>query len=311
MITVAGFNTAIDRSVQLRSALAPGTVQRAESGCGVPGGKGVHVAQMVAELGEKVRLVGLTDELHGRWIDDCLRARRVEWRGVAAPFDLRQCLAFHDPAGQTTEVLEPGAELGQVLQADLVSALRGALAGADALVLSGSLPRGFAADTYASIVRDATQHGIRCIVDTSGEALRHAIEARPWSVKPNADEATALMGKPIRDVRAACNCVRELQHRGVEHPIVTLGADGAVAADRDTIWHACSGRIEVRDGVGSGDCFVAALAVGALRDDRFDEALRLAVACGSANATTGNGGFVSACHVVAQALSVRVSRLRT
>lgn len=94
MITVAGFNTAIDSSVRLQSTLTPGAVQRAESARGVPGGKGVHVAQMVAELGEEVRPVGLTDALHGGWIGVVWRRPSIyanAWRSVTPSGRQQKC----------------------------------------------------------------------------------------------------------------------------------------------------------------------------------------------------------------------------
>ena len=44
--------------------------------------------------------------------------------------------------------------------------------------------------------------------------------------------------------------------------------------------------------VGSGDCLLGGLAVGLARGASAEEALRLGVACGAANAATPETGFV-------------------
>jgi 6-phosphofructokinase 2 len=44
------------------------------------------------------------------------------------------------------------------------------------LVISGSLPPGVSTEKLTSLIRAAQQRGIRCIVDSSGEALRAALE---------------------------------------------------------------------------------------------------------------------------------------
>jgi len=64
MITVAGFNTALDKLVDV-DALRPGAMQRASAVRVSFGGKGLHVAQTIAALGERVRLVGLVDAVSG------------------------------------------------------------------------------------------------------------------------------------------------------------------------------------------------------------------------------------------------------
>jgi fructose-1-phosphate kinase PfkB-like protein len=128
-------------------------------------------------------------------------------------------------------------------------------------------------------------------VDTSGEPLRRALDARPFLVKPNRDEAAELLGAPVAGIEAAARAVRALAARGVALPIVSLGADGAVAC-----WsgRAIQGSVAVRavNPVGSGDCLLGGVAVGLARKSSADEALRLGVACGAANAMTPETGVV-------------------
>lgn len=310
MITVAGFNTAIDRRIELHATLRPGVVQRAMSGHAVPGGKGLHVAQMVAELGEPVRLVGLTDVAHDTLIAEYLRDRNVHWYGVQAPGELRQCVAISEPRGRITEILEPSGELAPAVQAALLEALRGLLDDSSALVLTGSLPCGFPADTYAGLINDASKRGVRCLVDASGEALSLALEARPWLVKPNADEAASLIGRPVHDVGTAVDCARQLNQRGVARAVVTLGAQGAIGCDGPDFLHAWSDPEEARNSVGSGDCFLAALVVGAVRGLSLEESLQRAVASGAANAANNETGYASAAEVAAWIPRVRVEHLR-
>lgn len=298
MITVAGFNTAIDRRVDL-DVLQPGTVQRARSVRVRPGGKGLHVAQTVAAFGEAVRLVGLSDAVHEDFLRTHLDARGVQWHAVCATGELRQCLAIHEAGGRVSEILERGPELDDAACGALLTTLAEAVDGAHTLVISGSLPRGCAADTYANLIREATARGVHCLLDASGDALRQGIAACPWLVKPNADEAAALWGAPVKDVGTAAAFARWLHARGVARVIVTLGALGAVGFDGQSAWHARSARVEVRDSVGSGDCFLAGLAISAVRGDPLETSLRLAVSCGAANAESGEGGFAAPDRVAA------------
>jgi len=191
-----------------------------------------------------------------------------------------------------TEVLDPGPLLDTAARDQLLRTLERALDSSDALVLTGSLPRGFSSDTYARIVRQASTNGMTCLVDASGETLRHVADACPRVIKPNRDEAAQLLGHSVQSIAQVAVLLRELHARGVMHPVITLGEQGALGLDGDVVWHAVLELKRSENAVGSGDCFLAGLAVATQRALPFDEALRLAVACGAANAMQEETGFV-------------------
>jgi tagatose 6-phosphate kinase len=138
---------------------------------------------------------------------------------------------------------------------------------------------------------------VRCLVDASGELLRRAVEARPFLVKPNRDEAEALTGQPVDGPTAAASVARKLCQKGIEVVIASLGAQGAVAASGGRAVHAW---VEAAGGaypVGSGDCLLGGVAVGFKRSSGLEEVLRLGVACGAANTLTPETGYLRAADV--------------
>ncbi|MFC5580469.1 1-phosphofructokinase family hexose kinase [Rhodanobacter terrae] len=308
MITVIGFNTAIDRFIRL-DTLRPGEVSRALDEQAYPGGKGLHVAQTIAALGERVQLVGLVDAAHRNMIGRQMCERGVLFHGIEIADNLRTCIALQDADGQITEILGQGPLLDGAQQEALLRAFRRGVDDSDLIVLSGSLPRGFQPTTYAELAADVRDAGKRCLVDAGGELLLHAVKARPFLVKPNRDEISELLGHPVGDLAAAVDAVRELRSRGVAMPVVTMGALGAVAADANGIWHAAIELTQVRNTVGSGDCLLAGLTVGMTRNMNLEETLRLGVACGAANAQGEETGFVERRAVEALLFQVRVHRL--
>jgi 1-phosphofructokinase family hexose kinase len=305
VITVAGFNTAIDHLMRV-DALHLGEVNRTVHEQVLPGGKGLHVAQTVAALGEPVQLIGLIDAAHRNLTARRMSERGVLFHGVETDAPLRHCIALQDAAGQITEVLGQGPQLGERDCAALHRAFRLALAESELVVLSGSLPRGLAADTYAELAQQVRAAGKRCLVDASGEVLRQAVAAQPFLLKPNRDEAEALFGCAIADIDAAVAALRELHARGVAMPVLSLGALGAVGMDGSGTWHAAVELEQVRNTVGSGDCFLAGMAVAIRRGEPLREALRLAVACGAANAMDVETGYVRPDQVEALLGRVRV-----
>jgi 1-phosphofructokinase family hexose kinase len=159
-------------------------------------------------------------------------------------------------------------------------------------VLSGSLPLGFDASTYGGLVRAAREAGVRCLVDASGELLRQAVDAGPYLIKPNREEAESLTGQIVDGPAAAARTARALAGRGVGVAVISLGGDGAVAAQGDRAWHGWVELPRVSNPVGSGDCLLGGLAVALARGMDLQSALRLGVACGSANALSPETGWV-------------------
>ena len=288
MITVAGFNTALDKLVDV-DLLRAGAMQRI-SGIRVSfGGKGLHVAQTIASLGEKVRLVGLVDAMSGPAIATLMRERGVEFHGIQISGTIRTCLAIRERDGRITELLEPGPELDAATREKMLATFRRLALDSDLAVMSGRLPPGCADATYADLVRELQSAGVRSLVDASGSALRLGVEARPFLVKPNRDEAAALFGNPVSEIADGVAVARMLLARGVPMAVVSLGADGVVAAHGAEVLHANVPVERVVSAVGSGDCLVAGLAVGLTRGDSLEAMLRLGAACGAANATAGLG----------------------
>jgi 1-phosphofructokinase family hexose kinase len=308
MIVVAGFNTALDKLIDV-DVLRAGDVQRIQRAQTSFGGKGLHVAQTIAALGERVRLVGLVDAAQRSVLKVRLRERRVEFYGIQAPGPIRNCLAIREADGRITELLEPGPELDAATRTTLVDTFRRLALDSELAVLSGSLPPGFGDDTYADLVRELQGAGVRCLVDASGAALLRAIRARPFLIKPNRDEAAALLERPVAQIADAAAAVRALVAQGVAMPVLSLGADGVVAANGDDVLHANVEPVRVGNAVGSGDCLVAGLAVGLIRGDKPEDILRLGTACGTANAAVGGSGDVHRADVEALLPRVRIRRI--
>jgi tagatose 6-phosphate kinase len=304
MITVAGFNTAIDRSIRI-DALQAGHVQRATSVTIHPSGKGLHVAQTIAALGEPVQLIGLVNPVHRQRISEHLEKRGVLFHGVEIPGELRSNLALHENSGRITEILDPGAVIDASARQRLVDTLFRWAENSRYVVMSGSLPLGFADDTYAQWVRALD---LPCFVDASGSALHHAATSGAYLLKPNRDEASELAGHSVSTIDDAVALARSLHARGISRPIVTMGEQGAIGFDGTDAWHASLALDHHESTVGSGDCFLAGVTVALTRNGDLGDALRLGVACGAANAKNEEIGYASLEQISALLAQIRVRK---
>ena len=311
MITVGGFNTSIDKTMEM-AELRGGAVNRASSVHAYPGGKGLHVARAVGVLGEPATLVGLIDAPHRRFFESALSPLGVAFQGIETADEVRTCLTIREAAGRrVTEVLEPGPKIGPGEQQALCDAFLAAARGSALAVLSGSVPRGFGEDVYARLAGALRESGARCLVDASGGLLRAAVETRPFLVKPNRQELETLVGRAVDGVAAAAEAARRLCAQGIAMVVVSLGADGAILASaaEARVCHAIAPPQPPGNTVGSGDCLLAGVAVGLARGLAVEEALRLGVACGTANTLSAEHGYVRREHVDAVLPQVRTAWL--
>jgi tagatose 6-phosphate kinase len=305
VITVAGFNTAIDKALEIES-LQVGEVNRARAVHSWPGGKGLHVALTIAALGEPVQLVGLIDRTHAADFQRFLSERRVDFLGIEASSEIRTNLTLRDAEGRVTELLEPGPQLEPAVSERLKSVFSEAARQASIAVVSGSVPRGMGESTYRDLIAPLEARAIRCLLDASGTLLRHGVLAQPFLAKPNRDEAEALLGHSIDGTEAALQTLSAIGAMGLSRVVLTLGRDGAVALWEGRRCRIVAPVIEARNPVGSGDCFVGGLAVGLERGLAPAEVLRLATACGAANALTAEIGILRPEDVAALTPKVEV-----
>lgn len=294
MIKTVTLNAAIDKTYYLDAFLA-GAVNRAAEVCAVPGGKGLNAARVIQALGERTQATGIVGGSNGQFIRSGLDAAGIAHDFADAPGESRLCLNFISrETGASTEVLEPGPAVGNDVLEQVARKITAGLQQADIVILSGSLPGGVPADTYGNLISAIRERGARAFLDTSGTALVQGLQAKPFFIKPNKDEAEALLGASIRDEREVAAAVRHWMDTGIACPVVTLGASGSIAGFGGTCYRVHAPRVEAVNAVGCGDSFVAGMAVAFRRGMPIRDALRFATAVSAANALTRHAGEVYA-----------------
>ena len=164
-------------------------------------------------------------------------------------------------------------------------------------MLSGSLPAGLAAGTYADLIGIATAGGVPSFLDTSGAALRGGVGARPALVKPNHGELADAVGRVLpwagpADLTAIVEAANELRARGPEAVVVSLGEAGLLAVTAEGSWLAATEPV-TGNPTGAGDAVVAGLAHGHVLGRSWPDRLGHAAALGSAAAAAATAGEFS------------------
>jgi len=290
MILTITLNTSIDKAYRLASPLVEGTVMRVAECIDNAGGKGLNVSRSVLTCGEKVLATGFAGGNNGRLLCELLDRDGVPHDFVTVENETRCCINILEPSGRSTEFLEPGREVGEDALAELEDRVAALLPEADAVTISGSIPRGLPVGAYAQLITLVKAQGVPCILDTSGDALMASLDALPTVIKPNADEIAQILGERAGSLDELARAARTMHERGIENVVVSLGGSGALMACSEGVFRGTAPQIEVVNPVGAGDTMVGALAVGMKRQLDAPERLRFAMACATANCMSASTG---------------------
>ena len=281
-IVTLTLNPALDLCFEI-DRLAPTRKLRGDHLRRDPGGGGINVARVVQRLGGTATAVFPAGGPTGERLRGLLAAEGLRMDVVPVSGETRESFAATErsSARQYRFVL-PGerltaAERDRVLRR-VEARLRGAL-----LVASGSAPPGTPRGFYARLAAKARAAGARLALDASGDALADGLSRGVWLVKPNVDELETLVGAALPEVAGRLEaCQRLVTERRAELVALSMGPEGALLVAAGGAWRADAPPVEAISAVGAGDSFVGGLVWAFATGASAPEALRWAVAAGSA-----------------------------
>ena len=291
MILTVTLNPAVDKTYQT-GELFCGRVNRMRSVTNIPGGKGINVARILNQYGEKVTATGFLGGFPGKWIDSKLKEMGIDSDFIEVDGETRSSMNVVADNGFVTEILEPGPQIAGEKLEEFCAHFSELVKNASMVVLSGSAAPGVPEDIYARLIREAREAGIETILDTSGELLREGIKAAPAVVKPNRKELEYLIGHRLRDkadLKAAAGLLLDC---GVKLVVVSLGDKGLLLMNREHCLYAKAPKVKADNTVGCGDSVVASFVMSRCRREADAEMLRRAAAVSAASATTFESGSV-------------------
>ncbi len=249
------------------------------------GGKGANQAVGAARLGALVTFVARV----GRDVfgDQCLAAYAAE--GIDTRFVTRD---DHEATGVALIAVAEGGEnsitvaSGANMQLTVahVEAAASAFDQADALLLQLEVPL----DTVIAAARMARERGVKTVLNPApAQRLPRDLLALVDVITPNRIELAQMLQEPVHEVEVLTHAqlAEAVLRLGVPGGVVTLGADGALAAGSWGWTHVAPFRVEAVDTTAAGDAFNAGLVVALARGMALDQAVRYGSACGALAAT--------------------------
>lgn len=253
-----------------------------------PGGGGLNVARAIQKLGGTSLAFYPAGGPTGQILRDLLEQEGVPQQPMPiAGWTRENFTILEDASGQQYRFGMPGPTLHEAEWRQCLEVVARGTPPPQYLVASGSLPPGIPDDFYAQLVRTVRNRSVRVIVDSSGAALRAAVQEGVYLIKPNLRELGQLAGSDLTDEIQQEAAARKLVQEGrCEIVVVSLGAAGALFVHEGGCERVRSPTVPIQSKVGAGDSMTAGMVLSLARGLPIREAVRFGIAAGAAAVMT-------------------------
>jgi 1-phosphofructokinase family hexose kinase len=282
-------NPAIDRTLVLPH-LALGEVHRAQHVMVAAGGKGLNVARTIQILGVEPLCMGFAGGHMGRLLAALAQKEGLNSDWTWTNSETRSCTILVSGDGDATVINEPGMPVSSSDWKQLGHDVDRYISSVGLVCLSGSLPPNSSTEDLRGLLSAVVETGKQIWMDSSGMALNTALAYPDVCIKVNGSEIGEALGFPVNDMASSKRALMELGEQGHTASLITLGSEGALLGTSEGRWQAQGPHVTVVSTVGSGDAFLGGLVSGLDRGKDWPEALRDAVAAGTANVLSAGGG---------------------
>lgn len=313
MITFLALSPAVDVTYLVDEFHEGGTF-RPSAVVRAAGGKSLNAARAASAVGASVRAVAILGGASGEFVRDDLERAGIALDAVTAEAETRTCVSIASArSGSLTELYErPSAVSAEELELvrDVLRGRRARRAGGTDLpgwlAISGGTPASLPATVLADLIELGHFLGYRVAIDSHGAALAAALRARPDLVKVNRAEAAEALG--CVETTDAFSMAEKLRSETGGRVLITDGVAGSFAVDEFARYRVAWAGEHGRYSVGSGDSYLGGLLAVLDGGGDFEEGLRLAVGCATANALVPGAGQFAAVEAEEIAAQVVVTR---
>lgn len=282
MIYTVTLNPSIDYVVRLES-LVTGITNRTTSEEYYFGGKGINVSWVLAELDLESTAFGFVAGFTGDAIEKGIRNDKIITDFIKLEKGISR-INIKIKADDETEINCQGPHIDESELERLLNKVDRINDG-DTLVIAGNVPNTMPDDVYERILERIKGKKVRIVVDATKKLLLNSLKYKPFLIKPNRQELSEIFETEISTETDIEKYAKELQKRGAQNVLISLGGDGAMLIDEFGQKHKQGVLKEkVINTVGSGDSMVAGFIAGYEKEHSYPYALKLGSACGNATA---------------------------
>ena len=242
-----------------------------------PGGKGANQAVGLAKLGRKVSMVGrVGEDPFGQTLIDGLKEHGVETSRIQKDHEAATgaALVLLEQNGQNRIIVASGAN--QRFHPEHLDGIESLIAHSQVLVMQLETPL----ETVMKAAKIAKEAGTQVVLNPApGKPLPAELFQQVDILIPNEVEASMLVG--ASEGTRPDDIAKELLRAGAEVVVITLGAAGALLANKQGSEQIPPFKVEVVDTTAAGDAFVAGFVAGLTEGTSMHEAVRWGNAAGA------------------------------
>ena len=282
MIYTVTLNPSIDYVVNLDN-LNNGSINRVNEENIYPGGKGINVTNMLNELGYKSVALGFISGFTGKYIMDSMIKKNLDCDFIELSTGFTR-INVKIKSNEETEINGKGPSISREELQKLYEKIDN-LKNDDILILAGSIPSTLDDKLYENIMKRLDGKNIKIVVDATKNLLLNVLKYNPFLIKPNNHELEEMFNVKINSIEDITKYAKKLQDMGARNVLISMGKDGALLlTENNEVFLSNVAKGTVKNSVGAGDSMVAGFIAGYLNTNKYQEALRLGSACGSATA---------------------------
>ncbi|KAA9041104.1 1-phosphofructokinase family hexose kinase [Ginsengibacter hankyongi] len=281
IITIT-FSPCIDKSTSVPSLIPEKKLQ-----CSAPklepGGGGINVARALRKLGEDAIAIFPSGGYTGKFFNHLMELENINCKIIEIKNETRENIIVLDQSINAQYRLGmPGSELAEHEWKACLQAVE-EINNIEFIIASGSLPPGVPVNIYAMLAEIAKNKNAKLIVDTSGEALKEAVQKGLFLLKPNIGELAYLAGKDKLLPGEIAIVAKKIIEKGqCEAIVISMGMEGATIITKDTVDIITAPKVTRKSTVGAGDSMVAGIVFFLSTGKSLLEAAKFGVACGTA-----------------------------
>ena len=287
-IVTITFSPCIDKSTSVASL-----VPEKKLHCSIPklepGGGGINIARAIKKLGGESIAIFPSGGYTGKYFNHLLEKENIPSVIIETNNETREnIIVFDESSTNQYRFGMPGTALNESEWKQCLTAVE-EINDIEFIIASGSLPPGVPSNIYAQLARIAKNKNAKFVVDTSGEALKQAVEEGVYLLKPNLGELCSLAGKATLQTMEVKDVARAIiEKEKCEVMMVSMGADGAMLVTKDMAEIIIAPTVIRKSTVGAGDSMLAGIIFYLSKGRGIVEAAQYGVACGTA-ATLNTG----------------------
>ncbi|WP_036499394.1 1-phosphofructokinase [[Mycoplasma] testudinis] len=238
----------------------------------VPGGKGINAGVTLKRLNYEVKNFTFLGKDNASFFNNLVAKENLDVTAFLIDTPTRINIKYHD-SKLDFEINGINPEIDKINFNKFKRELQ-SLDNTDTIFIMGRISEVYLKEILAIVV----DKKMRFVLDIDSDKTLEYLKYKPFVFKPNLDEAQRVLKQELKDQKAIKQALIKLRHLGVDHPVISSGANGAYALiqNNQVIWVRAKAKINVVSTVGAGDSLISAYVAQLLKTNDVLESFKYA-----------------------------------